>query len=137
MNTVTLYRPVGLKELELIAESGFQKYPPRLEWQPIFYPVLNKAYACQIAQEWNTEDAFSGYCGIVTKFELNAAHYAVYEVQNVGNEMHNEFWVPAEALETFNENIVGKIEIVAAFFGANFETPDNLLIADNLKHFQK
>jgi hypothetical protein len=36
-----LYRPVGVKELDLIKESGMKAYPPRLSWQPIFYPVLN------------------------------------------------------------------------------------------------
>jgi putative RNA 2'-phosphotransferase len=29
-----LYRPVGLKELELIAQSGFKAFPPRLREQP-------------------------------------------------------------------------------------------------------
>jgi hypothetical protein len=42
MKTTTLYRPVGEKEMILIMESGFKKFPPRLEWQPIFYPVLTK-----------------------------------------------------------------------------------------------
>lgn len=51
---MTLYRPIGEKELILIAESGFKAYPPRLEWQPIFYPVLNEKYACEIAEQWNT-----------------------------------------------------------------------------------
>ena len=46
---MTLFRPVGLKELELIAESGWRAFPPRLEWQPFFYPVLNVEYAEQIA----------------------------------------------------------------------------------------
>jgi hypothetical protein len=58
MKTLKLYRPVGLREMELIAESNFKAFPPRLEWQPIFYPVLNHAYAEQIALEWNTPDSF-------------------------------------------------------------------------------
>ncbi|WP_431215309.1 hypothetical protein ACQ86N_11730 [Puia sp. P3] len=41
MKTIKLYRPVGLRELELIQHSGWKGFPPRLEWQPIFYPVLN------------------------------------------------------------------------------------------------
>lgn len=40
MKTVTLFRPVGLKELELIA------------------------------LEWNTRDSFSGFLGAVTAFVL-------------------------------------------------------------------
>jgi hypothetical protein len=46
----TLYRPVGRKELELIASSGFRAFPPRLPAQPLFYPVLNEEYAVQIAR---------------------------------------------------------------------------------------
>ncbi|HYL99863.1 MAG TPA: ADP-ribosylation/crystallin J1, partial [Blastocatellia bacterium] len=42
-----LFRPVGAKELQLIADSGFREFPPRLDHQPIFYPVLNFEYAEQ------------------------------------------------------------------------------------------
>jgi hypothetical protein len=49
--TVTLYRPVGRQELDLIAASGYRRFPPRLPQQPIFYPVLNAAYAEQIARD--------------------------------------------------------------------------------------
>lgn len=34
-----LFRPVGPRELALIASSGYQAFPPRLPEQPIFYPV--------------------------------------------------------------------------------------------------
>jgi hypothetical protein len=47
--TITLYRPVGQKELDLIAQSGYRAFPPRLSGQPIFYPVLNEEYAREIA----------------------------------------------------------------------------------------
>ena len=50
-----LYRPVGTKELSLIAESGYTRFPPRLPEQPIFYPVLNKEYAVEIASGWNAK----------------------------------------------------------------------------------
>ncbi len=40
-----LYRPVGLNELKLIAGLEFRAFPSRLPEQPIFYPVLNFAYA--------------------------------------------------------------------------------------------
>jgi hypothetical protein len=51
--TVILYRPAGPKELELVKQSGFKRWPPRLPEQPIFYAVTNEAYACQIAKQWN------------------------------------------------------------------------------------
>jgi hypothetical protein len=43
--TVVLRRPVGPKELKLIAEAGMRSFPPRLPDQPIFYPVLMEDYA--------------------------------------------------------------------------------------------
>ena len=113
----TLYRPIGQKEYDLIVQSGFTKFPPRLDWQPIFYPVLNQPYAEQIAFEWNTEDEFSGYIGYVTAFDLKEDYLLKYPIQNVGGIMHNELWVPANELEDFNNNIIGNIRVVKTFFG--------------------
>ncbi len=124
MKLVTLYRPVGEKELELIKQSGFKKFPPRLEWQPIFYPVMNQEYAEQIANRWNTEDEFSGYAGYVLAFDLPENYIQQYPVQNVGGEIHNELWVPAEVLDDFNDNIVGEIKVVNSFFGEKYKSND-------------
>jgi len=118
--TTTLYRPVGLTEYKLIQDSGYQRFPPRLDWQPIFYPVLNEKYACEIAQQWNTKDAFSGHIGIVTAFEIPTHYFNTFEVQNVGGTLHNELWVPAHRLDTFNQNIVGIIKVTQVFYGASF-----------------
>lgn len=108
----TLYRPVGPKELALIEESGFTKFPPRLFWQPIFYPVMNEDYAIQIARDWNVKASGSGY---VTKFNVLTSYVSKFQVQNVGGEIHNELWVPAEELEEFNSHIVGLIEVTQTF----------------------
>src|SRR5712691_8062024 len=116
MVTTILYRPVGPKELELIATSGFRAFPPRLPEQPIFYPVLNEEYAVQIAREWNAVHS-STKVGYVTRFEVRADHAARYPVQRVGAKIHEELWVPAEELEQFNQNIVGPIEVIAEFRG--------------------
>jgi len=117
MKLVTLFRPVGQKELDLIKESGFKRFPPRLDWQPIFYPVMNQEYAEQIANRWNTEDEFSGYAGYVLAFDLPETYIKKYPVQNVGGEIHNELWVPAAELEDFNNNIIGDIRLINSFFG--------------------
>ncbi|MEL6151744.1 MAG: hypothetical protein AAFR56_19100, partial [Chloroflexota bacterium] len=101
MNT-TLYRPVGLKEHDLIAESGYTAFPPRLDWQPIFYPVLNADYAAQIARDWNTKDLASDYIGFVTAFDVDSAYVVQFEEHVVGGPNHRELWVPAEELITFN-----------------------------------
>ncbi len=121
MKLVTLYRPVGQKELDLIKGSGNKRFPPRLEWQPIFYPVMNQAYAEQIAFEWNTKDEFSGYSGYVTAFDMPEEYIQQFPVQNVGGNIHNELWVPTEQLEEFNNKIVGEIRVVNSFYGEKFK----------------
>lgn len=113
IETTILYRPVGAKELELIEQSAWTKFPPRLPEQPIFYPVMNEEYAIQIARDWNVAASGSGF---VTKFEVKTDYLKKYEVQNVGGHIHNELWVPAEELEEFNDNIVGQIVVTQKFY---------------------
>ena len=108
----TLYRPIGPKELALIAASGFREFPPRLPLQPIFYPVMNEDYARQIARDWNVKDSGAGY---VTRFAVRKAFLAKYPVQKVGSAIHQELWIPAEDLADMNRNIVGQIEVIAEF----------------------
>lgn len=109
MNTITLYRPTGPEELELVKQSGYLRWPPRLPEQPIFYPVTNELYAIEIAKRWNIKDSKVGY---VTRFNVRADFMSRYELQKVGGAHHTEWWVPAEELEALNDNIVGKIEVV-------------------------
>ena len=113
MDTMILYRPVGLSELELIKESGWTKFPPRLPAQPIFYPVMNEEYAIQISEQWNVPAYGAGF---VTKFHLNKEYASKFDVQNVGGQIHNELWVPSDELEEFNNNIVGLIEVIKEFY---------------------
>lgn len=107
--TTTLFRPVSKKELDLIAQSNWTRFPPRLQEQPIFYPVVNLEYARQITVEWNVPAYGNGY---VTQFEVNSDYLQKYNIENVGGSIHNELWVPAEDLEEFNANIVGEIKVV-------------------------
>lgn len=107
-----LYRPVGQAEYDLIAQSGFTAYPPRLPEQPIFYPVLNERYAREIAEKWNRRYADSQYTGFVTTFEIDDAYISQFPVQTVGASYHQELWIPAEALENFNHHIIGTISLL-------------------------
>src|ERR1700730_6539942 len=110
--TTMLFRPTGPKELALIQESGYTTFPPRLFWQPIFYPVLNEEYATQIARDWNARDGNSGY---VTRFQVRTDFLRRYEVHQVGSAIHQEYWIPAEDLEDFNSHIINKITVIADF----------------------
>jgi hypothetical protein len=109
---ITLYRPVGARELELIAESGFRRFPPRLPEQPIFYPVCNEQYAVEIAERWNAKQSGQGF---VTRFRVRADFLARYETHVVGARHHEEYWIPAEELQALNDAIVGMIEVVREF----------------------
>jgi ribA/ribD-fused uncharacterized protein len=117
---VTLYRPVGPKELALIRASGFREFPPRLPEQPIFYPVLNEEYARQIAQRWNVSASGAGF---VTRFALRREFAARYQTQIVGTSLHQELWIPAEDLAAMNQNLVGLIEVIAEFTSAGGTPP--------------
>ena len=95
VETTTLYRPVGTEELELIKQSNWSAFPPRLPEQPIFYPVLNEEYARQIARDWNVRASGAGF---VTKFEVESDYLKQFNVQVVGGSEHAEYWIPAEEL---------------------------------------
>lgn len=110
--TTTLFRPTGPKELALIQASGYTAFPPRLEGQPIFYPVLFQEYAVQIARDWN---ARNGNIGYVTRFQVRSDFLSRYAIHTVGGPIHKEYWIPAEDLDEFNRSIVGKIEVIAEF----------------------
>lgn len=113
MELTTLYRPVGPDELVLIEQSGRKRFPPRRPDQPIFYPVMNEAYAIQISVEWNVPAYDAGF---VTKFDVSSEFLQRYTVENVGGDIHNELWVPAEELEAFNDHIVGLIEVTQSYY---------------------
>ena len=118
--TVTLYRPVGPKELDLIRESGWRRFPPRLPGQPIFYPVLQEEYAVQIARDWNVPESGAGF---VTRFSVDADYLSRYEFHEAGGRQFTEYWIPAERLPEFNDHIEGLIEVVAEFHEAQEEAP--------------
>jgi hypothetical protein len=77
--------------------------------------VLNVDYATQIARDWNTKDAASGYAGYVLRFDVRADFLAAHEVRTVGGKIHQEYWIPAEDLPAFNRAIIGAITLIAEF----------------------
>ncbi len=107
-----LFRPVNQKELGLIAQSDWLAFPPRLPEQPIFYPVTNLIYARKITIEWNLPAYKVGY---VVQFEVKDDFLKNYEIQNVGGENIDEYWIPAEDLAEMNTNIVGKITLLETY----------------------
>lgn len=111
-DVVILYRPTGPREVALVEQSGWRRWPPRLPEQPIFYPVTNEAYATRIAKDWNVPESGEGF---VTRFAVRREFMARYAIHQVGGAEHTEWWIPAEDLEELNDNIVGTIEVIARF----------------------
>jgi hypothetical protein len=115
-----LWRPTGPEELELVSASGWRRWPPRLPGQPIFYPVLTRAYAVKIARDWNvprsdpcvSRRSGSGY---VTRFRVRRSFLDRYPIHQVGGQDITEYWIPAEDLAELNANIVGLIELAAEY----------------------
>ncbi len=114
--TITLFRPVGQGELDLILRTG--RFPPRLPWQPMFYPVLDEAYAVELARDRNANDPASGRVGYVTRFRVRKEILERYDVHTVGGGHHREYCIPAEDLEELNQNIIGAIDVIAEFRGS-------------------
>ena len=113
-----LYRPVGSKELELIKQSGYTKYPPRLPEQPIFYPVLNEKYANEITMKWNVRYD-SSQKGYVTKFEIDDEYFQHFDIHTVGASYQQEIWVLAQAMEKMHQHMIGKIQVICEIYVNN------------------
>ena len=117
MELTILFRPVGQREYELIEATGFRRFPPRLPEQPFFYPVTNEEYAAQIARDWNANDEMSGWTGYVLRFQVLSDFLQKYPIRTVGSTLHQEYWIPADELDKFNDQIEGTIETIARFRG--------------------
>ncbi len=87
-DAIVLYRPTGPRELELVAQSGYGRWPPRLPEQPIFYPVTNEAYAKEITIKWNVQ---ANGVGFVTRLAVKNNFMSRFQIHKVGSENHTEW----------------------------------------------
>jgi hypothetical protein len=88
-DAVTVFRPIGPEEPNLIEQAGFRAFPPRLPEQPIFYPVPSEAYAAKIARDWNVPASGVGYvrgsmCGEIFFRGIKFKMPAVSAFRNTG-----------------------------------------------------
>lgn len=74
--------------------------------------LCNATYAIEIASEWNAVHDGGGF---VLRFDVRTDHLARYAKQVVGSRHHEEYWIPAEELDAFNDAIIGRIELLHAF----------------------
>ncbi|WP_313129575.1 ADP-ribosylation/crystallin J1 [Anaerocolumna sp.] len=114
-----LFRPVGIKELEFIKQSGMKKFPPRLPGQPFFNPVFNVGHARQIAKEWNSKSA-PEFVGFVMEFDVNDDYISTLEVKTAVSGMHKEVGVTDEELDELNSYIIGNIKVIEEYYDGNY-----------------
>lgn len=74
--------------------------------------MCNEQYAAEIAERWNARDGGRGY---VLKFEVESGFLVPYGPHCAGAARHQEYWIPAEELDAFNEAIVGRLEVVLRY----------------------
>jgi hypothetical protein len=51
---------------------------------------------------------------------VRADYQSNFTIRKGGASEHTEYWIPAEELPVFNENIVGLIEVMQEFGGSLF-----------------
>ena len=65
-----------------------------------------------IAKDWNVAAYGIGY---VVEFDVSNHFLSQFNIENVGGEIHNQYWIPAEAIGELNENILGRIRLTKTF----------------------
>ena len=86
--TVTLYRPIGMREMTLLRDAGWRAFPPRV-----------------------------GGAGFVARFTVAAAFLQSSRPQS-DDVLPMDYVIPAGELPKLNEHLAGPIELIEAFFAS-------------------
>lgn len=120
VDSTTLYRHAGYWDLEQIASRGWNTFHNRLD-EPILRLYQNEEYANSIALDWHAEDLISDFAGFVLAFEIQTSHLRQYELESWKEPNSWHYCVPPEKIKEFNEQIIGKIRLLRAFYGDEFK----------------
>ena len=110
MATRTLYRPVGSTELVAIQRSGNQRFPRGSSGSRTSSPCAPAPTPSASPVKRRLRQP-----GYVTRFEVRQDFLARYAVHVIDARVHEEYRIPAEDLEAFNDAIVGPIEVVSEY----------------------
>jgi hypothetical protein len=112
-STATLfYWPITKQELDAIAESGFMGFPSEGALVSAFNPMTDPKHAIEIAHTWIAQDEAGGGVGYVVKFQLKNSYLGPF-LDELRSQPYGEFRVPVDRRVELNENILGRIEVVA------------------------
>ncbi|MCT2279063.1 ADP-ribosylation/crystallin J1 [Micromonospora chalcea] len=107
--TTVLWRPAGPRELDLIRESGWRRWPPISLDRLYFFPILSEDFAIGGARDWNSSGPGVRY---VTRFRVETGFLRRYSTRVFGGSAAPMLWVPTKDMDEFNAHIVGLIEVV-------------------------
>ncbi|BCJ64874.1 hypothetical protein [Polymorphospora rubra] len=105
-DTVTLWRPVGQAELDLVAASGWRAWAPPVPDQSTFCAVLDRRYAVKISRERIVPAEGVGY---VTRFAVERSFLERYESHHADCRDEREYLIPAAEVADLNAHIIGAI----------------------------
>ena len=94
MSTVTLWGPVGQAELDLIEQTRWTRFAPRLPDSRSSRPVLNEEYATKVARDGNTKGAARATSATCCASRSKPTMSAGFEPQRVDGAGIDELWVP-------------------------------------------
>lgn len=118
-----MYRPVGLREMMMVLDSGNRRFPDREQGQSVFYPTYSAVHATQMARDWHTKDPYAGFAGFVTAFDMEEEYLQALPLTDRNGKKRQELKIPSSDLAEFNTHIQGPIRITKCFFGAGYTGP--------------
>ena len=107
-----LYRPVGPQELDLIREANWSRFPPRLPETAHFLPGVERGVRETDRARLERKGKRSRICD-----EVRSIWQLPERIRRPRGWRFSACGIldPAEQLDEFNQNILGKIEVVAEF----------------------
>lgn len=86
----------------MIERSGWTRFPPRIARRPVFYTDMS---------EEDATGATAQETGYIIKVHVRKEYLKKYAITHNDCNDHDELCVPTDALEDFNNNIIGLIEV--------------------------
>ena len=121
-----LYQSLTPAQFAAVIRSGWRQFSADSAEQKFFYPKCRLAYAEMIARMFNVAHYSAAY---VVQFRLPLCFLQRYQIQSIAYEEHQEYRIPTADLAAMNQHIVGRIEVVSAFWQEG-ETHAHNLVAE-------
>ncbi len=110
--TIALYQTLSPAQLAALKAANWRTIEPGREGQHFCHLKLKQRFAEMMARQWELPIHGAGY---VARLLLPRAALAGYDLDSVAYEEHLEYCVPVGDLSSLSRELVGQVELVAAF----------------------